>query len=67
MSAELPASPCIRECCLDNQNDTCMGCFRTLDEITGWHFANAAEREQILARCDQRRAAQAALLKARKG
>lgn len=64
MAAELPASPCVRECCLDNRNDTCVGCFRTLDEITGWHAADAAEREQILARCAQRRAAAEALQKA---
>ncbi|MDO6387241.1 MULTISPECIES: DUF1289 domain-containing protein [Uliginosibacterium] len=57
MAAELPASPCVRECCLDGRTDTCVGCFRTLDEITGWHAADAAEREQILARCAERRVA----------
>lgn len=57
MPAELPASPCVRQCCLDECNQTCLGCFRTLDEITGWSAADAAEREQILARCAQRREA----------
>lgn len=28
-------SPCIRSCCLDN-NDICLGCFRSLDEIKLW-------------------------------
>ncbi|MDP5238643.1 DUF1289 domain-containing protein [Uliginosibacterium sp. 31-16] len=57
MAAELPASPCVRDCCLDDRTDTCVGCFRTLTEITGWHTADAAEREAILARCEQRRCA----------
>jgi predicted Fe-S protein YdhL (DUF1289 family) len=57
MSAELPASPCVRDCCLDDRNNTCIGCFRTLDEITGWHTADAVEREAILERCALRRAA----------
>ncbi|MCU4674418.1 DUF1289 domain-containing protein [Catenovulum sp. 2E275] len=28
-------SPCVRRCCL-NEQDVCIGCGRTLDEITGW-------------------------------
>jgi uncharacterized protein len=63
MTSHLPASPCVRDCCLDDRINTCVGCFRTLDEITGWHAANAEEREAILARCAQRRAANEALQK----
>ncbi|MBS1209066.1 MAG: hypothetical protein H6R19_1464 [Proteobacteria bacterium] len=65
MAAELPASPCVRDCCLDNLTDICIGCFRHLDEITGWHTADAAEREAILARCAQRREARDAAQKIR--
>lgn len=57
MSDELPASPCIRLCCLDEPGLVCVGCFRSLDEITGWHAADAREREAILKRCAERRAA----------
>ena len=64
MSTELPASPCVRECCLDDRTDTCIGCFRTLDEITGWHAADAAERERILNRCAKRRETDAAMRQA---
>jgi len=57
MDIDLPVSPCVRMCCLDDSNDTCMGCFRTLSEITGWSAADAAERERILERCRQRKTA----------
>lgn len=49
----LPASPCVRSCCLDD-NDICLGCGRRLDEILGWHLADAAGRESILALARQR-------------
>lgn len=60
----LPASPCIRVCCLDDQ-DVCLGCFRLLTEITGWQAASEEERERILACCVERREAHDAALKAR--
>ncbi|MDN4500781.1 DUF1289 domain-containing protein [Alteromonadaceae bacterium BrNp21-10] len=40
-------SPCIRNCCLDN-NDICIGCFRSISEIVGWHTATDDEKSQIL-------------------
>lgn len=48
----IPA-PCKRNCCL-NQADLCLGCGRTLEEITGWHQATAEEKQQILQRSAQR-------------
>lgn len=51
----LPVSPCIRQCCLDPATDVCLGCFRSLEEITGWHDADTAERVQILENCARRR------------
>ncbi|MDO6564472.1 DUF1289 domain-containing protein [Amphritea sp. 1_MG-2023] len=50
-------TPCIRNCCLDKQN-TCLGCFRTLEEILAWHGANNVEKAAILKRCQQRRLSQ---------
>ncbi len=44
---EIITSPCISNCCLD-EKDICMGCFRHIDEITGWHSANNKKREEIL-------------------
>ena len=47
-------SPCVSNCCLD-ENDICLGCFRHVDEITGWHTADSHRRLEILANCKQRR------------
>lgn len=48
------ASPCTGNCCLDTQ-DICLGCFRTLQEITAWGGADAAERKNIVQAAAQRR------------
>ncbi len=41
-------SPCISICALDD-NDICMGCFRSVEEITRWSQADDSERKTILA------------------
>jgi predicted Fe-S protein YdhL (DUF1289 family) len=48
------SSPCIRHCCLD-ASDTCLGCFRTLDEIVAWGSSDAGAKRQILVRAAQRK------------
>ena len=48
-----PASPCVRNCCLDG-DDICLGCGRTLEEIIGWHAALINEKKDILARAEKR-------------
>ncbi len=48
------ASPCVRNCCLDQQ-DMCVGCFRVLDEIVGWGAASKERKEQILLCCAARK------------
>ncbi|WP_163831317.1 DUF1289 domain-containing protein [Spartinivicinus ruber] len=55
MKTTLPTttSPCVRNCCLDN-NNICIGCFRSLDEILEWHRASEARRKQILANAKAR-------------
>ena len=50
-------SPCIRNCCL-NQGDICLGCFRSLEEITYWNEASNHERIVILANVFKRKNAQ---------
>ncbi|MBU2180542.1 MAG: DUF1289 domain-containing protein [Gammaproteobacteria bacterium] len=49
-------APCQRNCCLD-QDDICLGCGRSLTEITGWHQADSAQKQQILELARQRLAA----------
>ncbi|WAJ37937.1 DUF1289 domain-containing protein [Pseudomonas sp. GOM7] len=48
MSSEsaAPASPCQRKCCLDEQN-ICLGCGRSMQEILDWGAADAQRRRQI--------------------
>lgn len=47
-------SPCIRQCCLDD-SDVCVGCFRHINEITGWQKLSEQEQGAIVSRCDKRR------------
>lgn len=46
-------APCRRNCCLD-QDDICLGCGRSLSEITGWHQASAEQKQQILQQAELR-------------
>ena len=52
--SERVQSPCVRNCCL-NEKDICLGCFRSIDEITGWNHASNDERLQILENISQRK------------
>ncbi|HSC69566.1 MAG TPA: DUF1289 domain-containing protein [Cellvibrio sp.] len=47
-------SPCVRNCCL-NDADICVGCFRSLNEITRWSSASDATKLQILKQASERR------------
>jgi len=47
-------SPCKRVCTLDPATDLCLGCGRTLAEITAWTRMTDAERAQVMAECAQR-------------
>ena len=46
-------SPCVRNCCLD-ENDVCMGCGRHIDEILAWYESSDIEREAIIAIANKR-------------
>jgi predicted Fe-S protein YdhL (DUF1289 family) len=46
-------SPCVSICALDN-DDICLGCQRTVDEITRWGRMDNAERRVVLALCHER-------------
>jgi len=49
-------SPCVRNCCLDDDL-TCLGCFRSLDEIKEWGIVDDHRRRVILENAKQRREA----------
>lgn len=48
MSEVLIESPCISICALD-ENDICVGCYRSAEEITRWSQADNVERRSIIA------------------
>lgn len=50
---EVP-SPCVRNCCLD-EDDVCLGCFRTVEEIIRWGDADDEEKYKILVKAEVRR------------
>ncbi|TCV90279.1 DUF1289 domain-containing protein [Sulfurirhabdus autotrophica] len=49
-------SPCVRNCCL-NDDDDCLGCFRSLNEIMQWSQATDEERRDFLLNAENRRKA----------
>ncbi len=62
MGTERPlASPCVQVCALD-EDDICIGCQRSVAEITRWSRMDNAERRQVLVLCHERARASGALL-----
>jgi predicted Fe-S protein YdhL (DUF1289 family) len=49
------ASPCVSICALD-ENDVCIGCFRTGNEISGWGRMANEQKHEVIARCKKRMA-----------
>ncbi|HEV7266563.1 MAG TPA: DUF1289 domain-containing protein [Falsiroseomonas sp.] len=45
----------MKRCALDAAGALCTGCFRTLDEIAAWSYADVATRRAIVARAARRR------------
>lgn len=46
-------SPCVGNCCLDD-DDVCLGCYRTLEEIKAWGLIDDEARVGILKAVFQR-------------
>lgn len=42
-------SPCIGLCSIDPATGWCLGCARTLDEITRWGSTSQADRDAVMA------------------
>lgn len=51
--SERVSSPCVSICALDEQ-DVCIGCHRTGDEILRWTQMSNEERRQVLAEVAER-------------
>lgn len=47
-------SPCVRNCCLDD-DDICLGCFRSINEIMEWSAADNKKRKEFLVNAKKRR------------
>lgn len=43
------ATPCTRVCIVDGATSLCLGCWRTLAEISGWSGFPETERARIMA------------------
>lgn len=53
-SEETPLSPCISVCRMSEKSGFCEGCFRSLDEITGWGHRNPAAKRDVWRLISQR-------------
>ena len=61
-SQERPvASPCVHVCALDDE-DICIGCQRSVAEITRWSLMENSERREVLMQCHERAKAKGILL-----
>ena len=47
-------SPCLDNCCLNNDN-VCLGCFRSLAEIAHWQQMDNSMRLAVLRQAEKRR------------
>jgi predicted Fe-S protein YdhL (DUF1289 family) len=59
------ASPCTNVCIIDPVTGLCGGCFRTLEEISGWIDFSATEKLTVIAALVARRSNFGAAIEAR--
>jgi len=48
------ASPCINVCQMNETTQQCLGCYRTVEEITKWWDMSADEQRALLLLLEQR-------------
>lgn len=53
------ASPCVRDCMVDQGHGYCLGCWRTLTEISAWHRYSLEQKHAVLTAIETRRATHA--------
>ena len=46
--------PCMKKCCL-NEDDICLGCFRTFNDMLMWNKASIEDKEIMLQKAGMRR------------
>lgn len=49
------ATPCVMVCTVDGASGLCLGCFRTLSEISTWSRMSDEERAKIMSELNGRR------------
>jgi predicted Fe-S protein YdhL (DUF1289 family) len=54
---QITESPCVHVCTIDRGSGLCIGCGRTIDEISRWVEMSAAERRAIMDGLPARKAA----------
>lgn len=47
-------APCVRNCCLDEE-DICLGCGRSLEQILNWSEVDQTQRQLWLEEANERR------------
>ena len=48
MSLKKITSPCVGICSINKNNDFCIGCGRTIDQISKWSNFNETEKKKII-------------------
>jgi len=46
--------PCIKRCCL-NEEEICLGCFRTFNDMLLWNKATIEEKQEMLRIAEKRK------------
>lgn len=46
--------PCIKKCCL-NEEDICLGCFRSFNDMLAWNKASIQDKKEMLQKAESRR------------
>jgi len=46
--------PCIRKCCL-NEDEVCLGCFRTFNDMLVWNKASNQDKKEMLEKAEMRK------------
>lgn len=47
-------SPCVKNCQIDERSGYCMGCLRTIGEITEWMFMSDEDKLKLLDELNKR-------------
>lgn len=48
-------SPCVQVCQLDPVSKLCLGCYRSIEEISDWLELSMEQKQAVLARVEARR------------